>query len=138
MKLRNRKSKKGFTMLELLTVIFILAALASIMIPTIKRAMWKAQLTGCMTNIRNMATAIQIYSNDSDGLYPSSLDLLVPKYVAAIPTCPSAQTDTYTSGYIIQDDNQNFTLKCDGTNHAVLGYGEGIPYYDLFTGLSPR
>jgi len=138
MKLRWKTTSRGLTLLELLTVVFIISTLATIMIPTVKRAMYKAQLTGCMTNVRNMATALQIYSVDYDSHYPSQLNMLLPKYLKSVPACPSADIDTYTTGYTISADNQNFTLACKGNYHIVLGLGVDEPYYDLHTGLNPR
>ena len=135
---KTRRSSRGFTLLELLTVVFIISTLASIMIPTVKRAMWKAQATVCATNVRNMATALQVYSNDYDGLYPDDLNKLSPKYVRILPTCPSAGTVTYAAGYSTTSDSQSFTLSCKGKNHELVGYGQDEPYYDLNTGLNPR
>lgn len=125
-------------MLELMTVMFIIATMASIMVPTIKRAMWKAQVTGCATNTRNMATALQVYANDYEGLYPDQLVKLEPKYIRSVPTCPSAMVDTYSPGYTVSSDAQSYTICCKGHNHAVMGLKPDEPYYDLFTGLNPR
>ncbi|CAN0391541.1 unnamed protein product, partial [Phaeothamnion confervicola] len=54
------------------------------------------QLTGCKSNLKNLATSLEMYSTDNAGHYPrSSLNLLTPNYLKVIPQCPTAQRDTY-------------------------------------------
>lgn len=62
-----RKSGSGFTLVELLVVIVIIAALTAIGFPVAKRMKEAAARTQCMTQLRSWAVAIGGYSADHDG-----------------------------------------------------------------------
>ncbi len=130
------KKQKGFTLVELITVIFIFSVIITIMIPNMRRAFYRARLTGCQSNLRNIATAVQSYMVDTKR-YPSSLADLKPNYINAIPTCPAAGKDTYTDGYEVNTSPDQFTIHCSGENHTFLGYGKDEPRYSSKVGLGP-
>ncbi len=59
--------KKGFTLIELLVVIAIIAILAAILFPVFARAREKARQTSCLSNLKQLALAFQMYAQDYDG-----------------------------------------------------------------------
>ena len=64
--------RQGFTMIEMLTVIAIIAILAGILFPvfsTVRRNVWKAQ---CTTNLHSLAQGLKLYKDDH-GIYPDAL-----------------------------------------------------------------
>ena len=63
-------NKKGFTLIELLVVIAIIAILAAILFPVFAQARAKARQVSCLSNIRNLNTAILMYVQDSDESFP--------------------------------------------------------------------
>lgn len=132
----RKSSRKGFTMIELITVMFIIAVLASIMIPNMRRAFYRAKMTGCVSNLRNLATAMNQYIVERQ-VYPDDFGDLAPKYIKMIPTCPSAQADTYTKGYEKDIEPERYTLRCGGINHSDMGLGENEPYFNIDSGLGP-
>jgi prepilin-type N-terminal cleavage/methylation domain-containing protein len=56
--------RSGFTIIELLVVVSIIALLVSILLPAVGKAKEQAKLTGSVTNLRNLATAHQSYAAD--------------------------------------------------------------------------
>lgn len=60
----------GFTLIELLVVIAIIAILAAILFPVFAQAREKARMTTCTSNLHQLATAVLMYTQDSDETYP--------------------------------------------------------------------
>ena len=66
---------RGFTLIELLVVIAIIAILASILFPVFARAREAARRTACLSNQKQIASAILQYAQDCDGLLPSGVSI---------------------------------------------------------------
>lgn len=60
---------RGFTLIELLVVIAIIAILAAILFPVFARAKEQTQKTICTSNMKQMATAQLLYTNDHDDMF---------------------------------------------------------------------
>jgi len=58
----NRRSNSAFTLIELLVVIAIIAILAAILFPVFAQAREKARQTSCMSNQKQLATGVLMYS----------------------------------------------------------------------------
>jgi len=93
--------KRGFTLIELLVVIAIIAILAAILFPVFAKARAKARQTSCLSNFRQISTAIISYCQDYDEAFPSWWDdgtrnwgSQVTPYMKndQILYCPEAQT----------------------------------------------
>lgn len=64
--------KKGFTLIELLVVIAIIAILAAILFPVFAKARAQAEKISCASNLKQIGTAIMMYTQDYDESYPSA------------------------------------------------------------------
>lgn len=62
--------KKAFTLIELLVVIAIIAILAAILFPVFAQAKAAAKATASLSNVKQHGTAIAMYINDYDDIYP--------------------------------------------------------------------
>lgn len=57
----------GFTLVELLVVIAVIAILSAILLPVLSRGKLSAQSAVCQSNLRELGTATQMYWNDNAG-----------------------------------------------------------------------
>jgi prepilin-type N-terminal cleavage/methylation domain-containing protein len=86
----GKRPRRGFTLVELLVVIGIIALLVGILLPTLNRARESARRTVCLANLRSIGQLVTMYANLNQGQIPigcSSSDAtfrgLVPNYFLA-------------------------------------------------------
>ena len=136
--LRGRVDR-GFTLVELMIVIAVIAVLVSILVPNYTRARARSQLSGCEQNLKNISTAIEIYLVKNQKLPLVSGDdwtFLTDggKYLQLMPTCPAAGIVTYSIG-IDSDNPTQYTVYCKGTNHEICNIPPDYPVYESSSGL---
>src|SRR5437764_2328098 len=73
-------TRRGFTLIELLVVIAIIAILAAILFPVFAQAREKARQAGCLSNMKQVALALQLYAGDYDETLPHQPDETVFNY----------------------------------------------------------
>lgn len=97
----------------------------------------KADLTDCQENLKNMATACEMYSTDNCGCYPHRLDQLVPEYLPTLPHCPTGAphygyqwADVHTGPHSQWVDA--FSICCQGQNHSQAQQPKNFPqFFDI-------
>jgi prepilin-type N-terminal cleavage/methylation domain-containing protein/prepilin-type processing-associated H-X9-DG protein len=63
---------RGFTLMELLLVIAIIAILAAMLLPALSRAKGKARQIACLNHLKQLALATVMYTTDHENHFPSS------------------------------------------------------------------
>jgi prepilin-type N-terminal cleavage/methylation domain-containing protein/prepilin-type processing-associated H-X9-DG protein len=67
---RMIRTRRGFTLIELLVVIAIIGILAAMLFPVFARARESARKIQCLSNVKNIAMAMQMYLSDYDATFP--------------------------------------------------------------------
>ncbi len=75
------KSRRAFTLLEVIIAIGIIALLLALLLPALERAREQANNLKCATNLNQIGVALVIYSNENHGQYPRTT------YVPGAPLC---------------------------------------------------
>ena len=95
-------NRKGFTLVEIMIVVAIIALLAAIAIPNLLSARMTANTAAAKANVRSLSTAAETFSTANNGLYPTDTSTTagvgLGTYISSAPLCNPAPMDWEMSG----------------------------------------
>jgi prepilin-type N-terminal cleavage/methylation domain-containing protein len=95
--LRSESREFAFTLIELLVVIAIIAILAALLLPALARAKQKANQVNCISNLKQFAYSISMYTQDfNDSLPGPAWTGIFFTYVDSIPGAASGDPNNPT------------------------------------------
>lgn len=143
------QKQKGFTIIEIIVVIAIIAVLSGIVMVNVGNARAKARDARCKSEMKNIQKALVMYYADN-GAFPSTggawwgvsanggsktvsganayIPGLTPTYMTSLPIDPSRNL-TGWSGYLYQSNGINYKLLCHEIGPESF-FSAGQPFYD--------
>ena len=117
------KLKKGFTLVEIMIVVAIIAILAAVAIPNFIRYRNDSRTAACIANMKQLQTAAESYLTKHPGAAPAIADLCgtgEDKYIKNEMTCPKDG-----SAYTIALENGAIKVTCGSGDEEHKLPGEG-------------
>lgn len=120
----QKRLNSGFTLVELLVVILILATLTAIALPLYLRSAVEAEVSACKGNMRSIANAIQanrVRSEDGTYWYGTVNESVVGianelADLQSVPKCPGRGT-LYTADWKGPKGKDGFRVRCSNPDH---------------------
>jgi prepilin-type N-terminal cleavage/methylation domain-containing protein/prepilin-type processing-associated H-X9-DG protein len=144
MKMYRSLNRRGaFTLIELLVVIAIIAILAALLLPSLARAKAKAKSTSCVSNLRQIGLAMNMYAEENNGFLPGTAHFSISNSwvfglasylgnVDKVRVCPSDQKGEQR----LQNRGTSYLLNEYTSIPAVDPFGDPIPTEPVWNKLS--
>lgn len=132
---RPSKSITGFTLVELLVVIGIIAILIGILLPALQKARQQGNLVACQSNIRQILLAMQNYLSDNNSTFPNARNFNwetkyqsngSPMYINLDPLTDTDNGNLPTNDYIQDFLSPYLHYTQDGNNPTTLPSTESV------------
>jgi prepilin-type N-terminal cleavage/methylation domain-containing protein/prepilin-type processing-associated H-X9-DG protein len=127
---RSRRQRAGlragaaFTLIELLVVIAIISILASILLPAFATAREKGRQTACLSNTRQLITAVLLYTQDYDEGFPGA------GFAGNVPPCAYVPSSDWVLKQTIDETTRNCAPNVNPIrNGALFTYTKEVGVY---------
>jgi type II secretion system protein G len=112
---RSRGSPKGFTLIEMIIVIVVIAILLGVLLPNFRGTQDEASEQRARSELRTIATAIESYYIHNNNTLPANLTALItanPRIISVVPDDPFRSATDYS-----------YETDSSGTYYVVWSYG---------------
>lgn len=108
-----KKAMKGFTLVEIMIVVAIIAILAAVAIPNFVRYRKTSQMNACISNLKQIQAAVEQAKMAGATTLDWNAIIGTDKYIKVQPTCPAGGT---------------YTLPGDDTSDPTCSEGSATDY----------
>lgn len=137
----NRNRRSGFTLIEVLIVVVIMAVLAATIIPQFSTSTEDAKLNQQEFNVHTLRSQIQLYRIQHGGRYPTIQDDSLPELTSKTDVDGTINASGEYGPYILDAlphnpfTNSNEVVATNATTEAELSYGGRGWLYNPTTGM---
>jgi type II secretion system protein G len=131
---KKRSDEQGFTLLELMVVVAIIAIIASILMPNFFHARAQAAVSACESNIRAISTAAELFYSDNqaypkttgidpvDNTFGTEKGAAPGQYLSQQPKDPANGTNGLPGQYVFANTTNggaaSYTITCGGVHDS--------------------
>ncbi|MFQ5748399.1 MAG: prepilin-type N-terminal cleavage/methylation domain-containing protein [Planctomycetota bacterium] len=143
-----KQRQKGFTIIEMLIVVSILAMLTAILVPVLDDSAKSSRDARRAADLKSVQAALEAYKREN-GVYPSTnnqwwgdapsyggkdyqgakayIPGMVPNFMPSLPKDPDPQYPSGDKGYLYRSDGKNYKFLANKTPES---FKKGNPFYD--------
>lgn len=117
--MRKVNKEKGFTLVEIMIVVAIIAILSAIAVPNFITARTKSRTNTCISNLKLLDATIAQYAMDNKSIGGETITMgnMIPTYIKNIPQCKAGGTYGDSNGSTFTPN----TFHIDGTTWCSIG-----------------
>ena len=114
------KRRTGFTLIEMMIVIVVIAILLGVLLPQFRGTQDEAAIQRARSELRTVATALESYYIHNSNAFPAALTSLTsasPRIISSVPDDPFRAATDYT--YFVSGNSHYYVVVSYGPNRAV-------------------
>ena len=116
----SMKRTSGFTLIEMMIVIVVIAILLGVLLPQFRGTQDEAAIQRARSELRTVATALESYYIHNSNAFPSTLTSLTtasPRIISSVPDDPFRAATDYT--YFVSGNSHYYVVVSYGPNRAA-------------------
>ncbi|ACK42159.1 MULTISPECIES: type II secretion system protein [Dictyoglomus] len=125
------RREKGFTLIELMVVIVIIAILAAVALPNFMGATERARESAVRSAVKTLQTALEMYATDNQGYYPDYIYTLKNGNYLPGGKFPNNPATNAEYGFTANNNDSGesaykivYTVSTDHASYTITGYGK--------------